>query len=164
MRAGSAVLRVRIVTTNRVALYLFANLLFVGSVATAFAINGASGVHPVYLILLFALCSTPIIDMTVLNGQYALLMIFSLNFFLFYGSLDVDRLMSAQAFASGSDTFMSSTEWVILLGGALAHLGYRIACRAMLNPGRREPKDWPELMLVVGGAMLWAVCTILNWQ
>jgi hypothetical protein len=151
-------------TTDRVVLYLFANLCFAGFVATAFALNTSSGVHPAYLILLFALCSTPIIDMKVLNGKYALLGIFSLNYFLFYGSLDVLGLISTQVFASGTDGFMSSTEWVILLGGALSHVGYRIACRAMSKSDRHEPKDWSELTLVIGGVALWTICSALNWQ
>jgi hypothetical protein len=155
---------VRIVTTNRVVLYLFANLLFAGLVATAFAMNSASGVHPVYLILLFALCSTPIIDLTVLNGPYALLGIFSLNYFLFYGALDLSHLMSAQAFAYGADSFMSASEGVILLGGALVQIAYRFACRTMRKFNPAVPKDWSELTLVVGGITLWAVCSALNWQ
>jgi hypothetical protein len=155
---------VRVVTTNRFALYLFANLIFAGLVATAFAMNTASGVHPAYLILLFALCSTPVIDLTVLNGPYALLGIFSLNYFLFYGALDLSHLMLAQEFAQGTDSFMSATEGVILLGGALAQIGYRMACRTM---GKFNPtilKDWPEFALVLGGVTLWAVCTALNWR
>src|ERR1700737_3497360 len=93
--------------------------------------NPASGVHPVYLILLFALCSTPTIDLTVLNGPYALLGIFSLNYFLFYGALDLSHLMSVQAFAYGADSCMSASEGVILLGGGLVQIAYRFACRTM---------------------------------
>jgi hypothetical protein len=152
------------VTTNRAILYLFANLLFAGLVATAFAMNTASGVHPMYLILLFALCSTPIIDLTVLNGPHALLGIFSLNYFLFYGALDLSHLMSAQEFGYGADGFMSASEGVILLGGALMQIAYRFACRTMRKFNPAVPKDWPELILVVGGVTLWAVCTALNWR
>jgi hypothetical protein len=154
----------RIVMPNRIALYLFANLLFAGVIAAAFAMNTTSGVHPAYLILLFALCSSPMIDMTVLNGPYALLGIFSLNYFLFYGALDLSHLISAQVFAYGADSFMSASEGVILLGGALAHIGYRLACRTMGRPNARQPKDWSEFTLVVGGITLWAVCSALNWQ
>lgn len=150
-------------TTNRVVLYLFANLLFAGLVATAFAMNTASGVHPVYLILLFALCSTPIIDLTVLNGSYALLGIFSLNFFLFYGSLDLSRLMSVQSFTYGADSFMSESEGVILVGGAFVHIAYRIACERLRKSDPSEPKDWSEFALVAGGTTLWIVCSALNW-
>jgi hypothetical protein len=157
-------LRVWVVTTNRFTLYLLANLLFSGLVATAFAMNTASGVHPAYLIILFALCSTPVIDITVLNGPYALLGIFSLNYLLFYGALDLSHLMSAQAFAYGADSFMSRTEWVILLGGVLAQIGYRLACRTMGKFNPTVPKDWPELTLIVGGVALWSVCTALNWR
>jgi hypothetical protein len=155
---------VRIVTTNRAVLYLFANVLFTGLVATAFAMHPASGVHPVYLILLFALCSTPLIDLTVLNGPYALLGIFSLNYFLFYGALDLSHLISAQAFAYGADSFMSASEGVILLGCGLVQIAYRFACRTMRKFNPAVPKDWSELTLVVGGVTLWAVCTVLNWR
>jgi hypothetical protein len=155
---------VRLVTANRIVLYLLANLLFAGLVATATAMNAASGVHPAYLILLFALCSTPIIDMTAWNGPHVLLGIFSLNFFLFYGALDFSHLMSSQISSAGAQGFMSATECVILLGAALASIGYRLACRPMRTSRSTPPKDWPEIMLVIGGVSLWAVCSALNWE
>jgi hypothetical protein len=105
-----------------------------------------------------------VIDMTALNGPYALLGIFSLNYFLFYGALDLSHLLSAQTFAYGADGFISASEGVILLGGALVQASYRLACGAMQTPKSRAPKDWPELVLVIGGVALWAVCTALNWE
>lgn len=150
---------------GRTVLYSLVNLLLATLVVAAFAMHPTSGIHPVYVIMLFALCSTPIIDLRILNGPHALLGIFSLTFFLFYGSLDLARVIYGQSSAPESGAaFMSAAEGVILLGGALVQIAYRVACNAMRKATYGEPKDWSEFLLVMGGTTLWAVCTALNWQ
>jgi len=158
---------------NRPAIYLIANLLFSAAVISGVAANPATGVHPLYVILLFAICSTPVIDLTVVNGAYALLAIYSFDYFLMYGALDFVHLISgavAKSSAWGGLTLshagvLSTTEWVILVGGFLAQIGYRLTCRSAVQSARRDrPGDWSEFALVSVGITLWVVCTAVAWK
>jgi hypothetical protein len=146
--------------------YLLANVIFVLAVTVVKATGSENDVHPLYLILLFALCSTPILDAKSLNGAYALLILFSLDYFLMYGALDVRTLViGLEGESTHTDSVISATELVVLLGCLLVQIGYRIACRtAAKSRQSTPPKDWSELTLVVVGITLWIVCTRLSWE
>jgi len=163
---------------KRTTSYFLVNAVFTGAVLLGYALNNPVEVHPLYVILLFALCTTPIMEARTVNGPYGLLCLFSADFFLMYGALDFQHLLlgsdgpDATDSAGGTagiayaiDGALTSTELVILAGGALAQLGYRLACRT-LAPVRHgvPPKDWPERTLVLVGIGLWIVCTRLAWQ
>ena len=149
---------------NRTAVYLAANLLFVAILAAASLNESASSVHPLYLLALFMLCSSPILQMQQLNDRYILLGLFSAVYFLFFGVLDFFNLISGTPQPPDHDAVLSNAELVILVGGALAHVGYRIACRSPGATSTRSIRDWPESALVLGGGLLWIVSTWLTWQ
>jgi O-antigen polysaccharide polymerase Wzy len=150
---------------SRSTLYVLINLLFIAVVAVGSAINMGGGVHPLYVIVLFALCSTPIMDTTVLNGPYALLAVFSFYFFLMFGALDFHDLILGSDRIRPADGVLDMTEAVILVGGALVQVTYRAACRLLPNSSASlPPKDWPERTLIVVGITLWVVCNALDWE
>jgi len=146
--------------------YVLLNMLFIGTVIAGFAINEPADVHPLYVIALFALCSTPLIDARVINGPYALLCLFSLDFFLMYGALDFRHLiLGSDGTVTPVGGALTQTELLILVGGACAQIGYRIACDSTSSASRgAPPKDWSERTLVVVGIALWIVCTRLAWD
>jgi hypothetical protein len=150
---------------SRMSLYILVNLLFVATVVVGFAIHRA-GVHPVYVILLFMICSTPIIEARAVNGPYALLVLWSLDFFLMYGALDFRNLIfGMEGGPIQSDGLFTTAELLILLGGLLVQVAYRMACRpAPKVRSSAPPKDWPELTLVVVGIGLWVVSSGLCWD
>src|SRR6202044_918717 len=130
-------------------LYFAANLAVVALVGIGVLSGSESGVHPLYLILLFLLCSSPILSLHRLNDRYALLAVYSAMYFIFYGALDFLHLLAgALAPATASTALLAPDELVILVGCLLAQVGYRIACRT--NNVQQGPalKDWPERTLV----------------
>jgi hypothetical protein len=145
-------------------LYIAANLGFIALVGIGLLRGSDSGVHPLYLILLFLLCSSPMLSINRLNDRYAPLAVFSAVYFIYYGALDVLHLLSAPlAPAAVSTDILAPAELVILVGGLLAQVGYHIACRAS-NVQHAALKDWPERTLVFAGTALWVISTWLVWK
>jgi hypothetical protein len=151
---------------NRTRLYGLVNILFIGAVLVGFAFERPVDVHPLYVILLFALCSTPIVQARVVNDRYALLCLFLLDYFLMYGALDFQHLLfGSDGAVAPVGGFLTMTEFVILTGGAFAQLGYRLACRSGAHARPvAAPRDWSERTLVIVGIALWIVCTRLAWE
>ncbi len=103
-----------------------------------FAIAAAAGsvVHkgvadPLYVILLFAICSTPIFEAKAINGPYSLLVLWSADYFLMYGVLDFRNLiLGVEGTVSlAPRDLISSSELLIVFGGLLVQAAYRLACR-----------------------------------
>src|ERR1039457_735707 len=145
--------------------YIAANLAFIALVGIGLLMRSDSGVHPLYLILLYLLCSSPILSINRLNDRYALLAVFSATYFVYYGALDFLHLLSgALAPAPLSAGILAADELVILVGGLLAQIGYLIACRASNVQQHAALKDWPERTVVWGGTALWVISTWLVWK
>ncbi len=122
--------------------------------------------HPIYVILLFALCSTPILESLSVKSPYSLLLFWSAFYFVTYGALDLQRLLLGvdQPMFLG-EGILSKPEVVILFGAVLIQLGYRVACsRVVKSRSNRAIKDWSEGTLVVVGLILWAVSSRLCWE
>jgi hypothetical protein len=134
----------------RFSLYVLVNVAFTLLVGVAYAVGGFPNARLLHLILLFALCSNSVIDFDGLNGRYGLLGLFMLVYFVSYGVGDLSDLFTASdspgltspQLASGP---LSKTEAVILVGGIMLVVGYRIAV-SMVNASRtiRSPRDWPK--------------------
>ena len=144
-------------------LYVAANVAFAACVLAGLMISGPVA-HPLYLLLLFILCSSPILNIRQLNDEYVLLALFSLLYFFWFGYLDFLRLWSGQPGTSVSGGIMDAAEALILLGGALAQIAYRLACRAARPTGSAPIRDWPERTLSFIGLTLWIGSTWLVWK
>ncbi|MGE0188366.1 MAG: O-antigen polysaccharide polymerase Wzy [Steroidobacteraceae bacterium] len=131
-------------------------LLTVGAV-----LGSASNIHIVYLALLFAVCTTPIFNSTAFNDRYALLVIFSAIYFQFFGTLDLITLFRGIGETAG---FISKSEVVILIGGVLTQVFYRVVARNPVELRAAPRKDWPERTLLIVGLSIWIVATVLTWQ
>jgi hypothetical protein len=154
---------------NRVTVYFAANLIFDLLLAIGMAEQSRSGVHILYLAPLFALCSSPLIEMRQLNGRYALLGIFSAAYFVFFGLTEFFDVLSGNPSVEAAHGAISAGEFVILVGAALVQLGNRLSVRltpeaAAAAAPSQQPKDWPELSVVLVGGLLWAVTTWLSWR
>jgi hypothetical protein len=154
----------------RFSLYVLVNVAFTLIVGVAYAVGGFPNPRLLHLILLFALCSTPVIDFDGLNGRYALLALFMLVYFVSYGVGDLSNLFTAGDLASltsprpGSSA-LSKPEAVILVGGIMLVLGYRIAV-LIVNASRpiRSPRDWPKNAVLIIGLLFWVVGTIATYR
>jgi hypothetical protein len=145
--------------------YISVNLCFIALVGIGLLRRSDSGVHPLYLILLFLLCSSPILSINRLNDRYALLAVFSATYFVYYGALDFLHVLSgALAPVPIYARILAPDELVILVGGLLLQIGYLVSCRTGNVQPRSWPKDWPERTLVWTGAVLWVISTWLVWK
>jgi hypothetical protein len=144
-------------------LYVAANAAFATCVLAGLMVRGPV-VHPLYLLLLFALCSSPILNVRQLNDEYVLLGLFSLLYFFWYGFLDFLHLLSGQIGSSDSGGILDAAEVVILFGGALVQISYRFACRAARPASSALVRDWPEGTLTFIGLTLWVGSTWLVWK
>jgi hypothetical protein len=116
----------------------------------------------VYVCLLFALCSAPILFLQRLNDRYALLGIFMALYFLFFGALDFSVLLfGAEEPPLPRQAFLSSAELAILIGAALALGGY-LAGVGFVRPAARERQlsDWPSQAVLLIGGSLWLLGTV----
>jgi hypothetical protein len=149
---------------NRFALYAAVNLAFLIVVGIAYAIGGSPNPRILYLILVFALCSTPIIDLDGLNGRYALLGISLFAYFIMYGIGDLGALMHGPA-TEQSGAILSVPETVILVGGAMLVLSYRLVVLVSSPIGRAStPRDWSMRSIVLVGFLMWAIGTYGTYQ
>ena len=67
---------------HRYALYGAANFAFALVLAVGYALNSAAAPHFLYLFLIFGLCSSVILVIDQLNGRYALLALFAVDYFV----------------------------------------------------------------------------------
>ncbi len=146
----------------QIRLYLIANAVFAICLLSG-AMIGGSAAHSLYLLLLFALCSSPILTMRKLIDEYALLALYSLFYFFWYGFLDFLHLFSGQIDSAGSDGVLDNADAVILAGGATLQVAYRFVCRALRPAGPPRIRDWSEATLNFMGLTLWLTSTWLVW-
>jgi hypothetical protein len=155
---------------QRFSLYVVLNVAFALFVGVAYAIGGLPNPRILYLCLLFALCSNPVIDFDALNGRFALLGLFMFVYFVSFGVGDVSNLLtdvdpaslpSSQRVSPG----ISKPEAVALIGGVMWVLGYRIAL-FVFNTNRfdRSPRDWSKSAVLIVGPLLWSIGTIATYR
>jgi hypothetical protein len=159
----------RVAINYRFSLYVALNAAFALLVGVGYAVGGFPDPRLLYLILLFALCSTIVIDIDRLNGRHALLGLFILVYFVSYGVGDLSNLFMGSDFPTGrtpdpSADVLSKTEVVILLGGIMLVLGYRTAV-FIVNAGRpiQSARDWSKGTILIIGPILWAIGTYATY-
>ena len=144
-------------------LYALLNGVFTLIVVTASMAGPAASPRSLYLCLLMALSSMPLLWLREINGRYSLLCAFFVAYLFFYGSADLVSLFNGIP-ASTSQGVISSAELGVLLGGAMAILGYRLALaqRAQRLP-TDAPRDWPMSLIVAAGLATWVLGTGAVW-
>jgi hypothetical protein len=154
----------------RFSLYVLINVAFALIVGVGYAASGLPNPRLVHLILLFALCSAPVVDLDGLNGRYALLALFMFVFFVSYGVGDLTNLFMGSALPALTSTqpasnLMNETEAVILVGGIVWVLGYRMVSFMVnaLGPAR-VPRDWSKGATVSVGLVFWVIGTTAMYR
>jgi hypothetical protein len=121
----------------------------------------------VYVCVLVALCSSPLLLLKRLNDRYALLGIFMLTYFLFFGALDLQILVFGtdrlQTVRSG---FLTTSELLILVGAVMLLFGYVLAVGVWGQRGEpaeeRPAAEWPAGSLLMIGLGLWLFGTLAS--
>jgi hypothetical protein len=146
----------------RISLYVLINVAFVLLVGVGCAIGGFPNPRFLHLILLFALCSTIVIDIDRLNGRYAPLGVFMTVYFVSFGVGDLSNLFRGSdlpmASSQLSGGILTKTEVVILVGGIMLVLGYR-AVVSLMDSGRpiQHAREWSKPAILGIGLVLWAI-------
>ncbi len=143
---------------NFTGLYVGAIFLFVLLLAAGSAVTDVSTGRLIYLTLLFAICSSPLMFMRQLNDRYVLLTLFSAVFFQHFGLLDVIHIVQGVTDRQDSD-LPSLSETVILAGGLMAHLAYHLGCRFGRGNRLTVSKDWNESTILWFGGAIWLITT-----
>ncbi len=140
-----------------IALYVLLNVAFFLVLACGCGVGEPQNPRLLYLIILFALCSSCVVDNDGLNGRYALLAIFLGTYFLYFGVQDVTNLFTGLSDgAAGSQ--LSVSEQIILAGLICMIVAYRIAVSVANPAGRiRRSNDWSLRSTLSVGAALWAL-------
>jgi hypothetical protein len=160
----------RVAVNSRFSLYILINVAFALLVGVGYAVGGLPNPRLLHLILLFALCSTVVIDIDRLNGRYALLGLFMLVYFVSYGVGDLSDLFRGSDLPMATSSqptgnVLSKAEVVILLGGVMLVLGYRgAAFTVSASQSIRSPRDWPKQAILLVGLILWAIGTYATYM
>lgn len=141
------------------------NVAYAVSILVGSILSPAAAVHPVYLQVLFALCTSSMLGMGRWNDRLAILVVFSAFYFLLYGALDTLHLFQGtQAGSTAEAGVLTDSEALILIGAVMVQLSYRTACLIGRRTSQWFSADWSEMTLVVVGGLVWTVCTWLSWR
>lgn len=149
---------------RRTALFAGMNLLFMAFVALGCVLGGGQNPRIAYLLLLFPLCTLALLYLDSLNGRYSLLAIFSAAYFVMFGMADVAALFTDTTAGAGA-SILSLPELVILVGGATLIVAYRcmVALADSTMPSA-PPRDWSPAVVLLVGAVMWAIGTYATYQ
>lgn len=151
---------------NRSSLYVGLNVGFLLLLVFGLAAGGDPEPRLLYLALLFALCTGPLLYADGANGRYAILTVLMPLMFMYYGVPDFLRLVpDLGPPASGLSTgILSKAEIGILVGLSLMVLGYRTAIATWRGrPSRMGTKDWQRSTVVSLGIVFWLIGLSGTW-
>ena len=160
------------VARYRAALYPVLNLCVLVAALGGSAAHDVEFGLVVYVSVLFAICSTPVLLLRSFNDRYALLGIFMAFYFLQFGALDLQHLLLGVEVPVVRTSFLTPAEVAILVGGALILGGYLGGVELGRRGGAvdrnavRPPAEWSAQTMLVLGLLVWIAGTaaILYFQ
>ena len=152
------------VARHRAALYPVLNLGVLVAALGGSIVHDAEFGLVVYVTVLFAICSTPLLLLRSFNDRYALLGIFMALYFLQFGALDLQHLLLGVEVPVLRTSFLTPAEVAILLGGALMLGGYlggvELGRRGAVDRNTvRPPAEWSAQTMLLLGLIVWLVGT-----
>lgn len=152
----------------RLGLFVAVNVAVLMALIAGIAMSAPTNPRVLYVMLITALCSSPILKLERINGPYFLLMTYLGFFYLFFGFGDVMLTVLGRT-PDRSTGVLSPSELVILVAGLGVLCGYHAALR-WVRPktidARAPGKDWPFAAVVVVGLVFWLAGTagMAYWQ
>jgi hypothetical protein len=148
---------------SRGLLYTLANVTFALLVVGASLITNAVNPRVLYVCLLFAACSSPLILTERINGRHMLLAATLGMYFLLFGASDTATILLSTTPAT-ADGLLAPAELVVLTGAVLLILGYQLAAgRRPRQSGAAPIKDWSPAVIVLSGLSLWVIGAAATW-
>jgi hypothetical protein len=134
------------------------NLAAVLAIITGASIGGGSFAEFPYVVLMFAICSSPILFIARFNDAFALLGVVMAVNFISFALADAVAMLSPPMTTGTGDSVMKGGDMVLLAGMLMQLLGAHAGIRLGLARERSVmPKDWPRSSLLPLGLMLWAL-------
>jgi hypothetical protein len=152
----------RWIIRNRILLFAIVNVMLDLSLAIIGPANGSDLGRVLYACVLFALCSAPLTLLNSFNGRHILLMIFMCFYFMDFGGLDVQSMLTGFPVPEPRSGVLTPAELAVLACGVLLLVGYLGAARAW--GGRRAgavPAEWSAASMLVVGLILWTTGTLV---
>jgi hypothetical protein len=150
----------------RLFVYVGSNVAVIVLLGSAIALFSEVNARLVYVVLLWAMCSSPILWLDRLNGAYFLLIVYTMVYFVFFGLGDGMSMLLGEA-ASAEQGVLTPAEAVILA----SLLGLIAAYRLMASSTRPASsasgtRDWSFAAMLRVGALFWLVGTasLAYWQ
>jgi hypothetical protein len=142
-------------------IYAAINLTFAMSLIVGGAIGGGSLTQLPYVVLLFAICTSPLPLINRFNGPFAMLGVAMAVYFVEFGALDAVLMLKAPVKGTSSESGIGRTEIVLWLGAAMQIAGFYTAARFSGMRGAARPsKDWSHALLVPIGLTLWIAASL----
>jgi hypothetical protein len=148
--------------STRRAIYVVFNLLAALCIITLAAMGPAASPRVLYLILLLAICTSPLLFMRELNGRFALLAVFYAVYLIFYAVPDIDILLGGAPMLAESG-LLSDAEFGVLLGALLVLAGYLAVSGSTPAPQVSQARDWAPSAIVILGFAFWSIGTATTW-
>jgi hypothetical protein len=147
---------------NRILLFAVVNVALDLSLAIRGPANGSELGRVLYTAVLFALCSAPLMLLKSFNGRHILLMIFMCFYFMDFGGLDVQSMLTGFPLPKVRSGLLTPAELAVLSCGVLLFAGYLAAASAWArNRTDTVPAEWSASSMLVVGLMLWATGTVV---
>ncbi len=121
-----------------------------------------------YVLLVTALCTSPLLQIDRINGPYFLLAVYLAFFYIFFGFGDVMSTLVGQT-PEESQGLLSAAEAVILVSGIGVIAGYQAGVRLAKRRTRMQSavvRDWPFPAVITIGLVFWiaGTCGLAYWQ
>jgi hypothetical protein len=162
--AGSAAKAMFLPASLRWPAYIAVNIGVLMAIGVGAAISPQSNPPVVYLLLITALCSSPILKLQQLNGGYFVLAVYLAVFYNYFAVYDLMSLLVGRTHAAET-MFLSGSEILILAAATCVSLGYHLVARRFKRSAA-APADWPLGTLVAVGLAFWISGTVSlgYWQ
>jgi len=111
-----------------------------------------------YVVLLFAICSSPLLSVVKPNDAFMILSVTMAMYFVEFGLLDAVSIFSPAKRQPSVGSLINAAE-VLLMVGALAKIaGFHVGARiGRSGRGERALKDWPPTVVASAGLGLWVL-------
>jgi len=142
---------------NRVAIFVGLNVFVLLAGVVGAPLHDIDSGRALYAVVLFLLCSLPLLSMKALNGRFFLLAVFMLLYFLFFGgALDLQALVIGEEIHPLHEGFLEPAEVTILTCAVLVLIGY-FAGVGLGGRGEdaRPPTEWRKQAILLLGIFLW---------
>ena len=130
---------------------MFCAILIVGALA-----GGGSFTHLPYVLLMFAVCASPIPFIRRFNDCYAMLAVMGGVYFMSFAMVDAVSMLSPSAREPADGGLITAGEGVLLLGTLVQIACFHAGAR-MFGAGRNpaDSRDWPRSLLLPVGLVIW---------